>query len=230
MKFNGKFLKSRNFIVFSLVVMLVLVGVVNYNLSKKSLLETSNELKEYEKSMMENYTEEENQDSDVPAEETIKEDVDQAEDITVVDSNKTEVEEKVKETSANITETMAAKENMEKDTYFVDIRLNREKQRGELVEELDAIINNPSSNEKAKDEALNLKLDLIKFREAESNIENILRAKAFEDPIVYLSKDSANIVINKEKLEKQDIAKIFDVVHTETNLSLENIKIMNNKR
>lgn len=231
MKFNGKFLKSRNFIVFTLVLMLVIVGTINYNLSKKSFLETSNELKEYEESMMENYAEDVDKEvvKDV-VKETKKKESNKDEDIKVVDSNKNEVEEKVKETSANITSEMNSKKNMQKDTYVVDMKLNREKQRGELIEELDAIINNPSSNEKSRDAALDLKLDLIKFRESETKIESLLIAKGFENPIVYLSKTDANVVVDKEKLEKQDVAKIFDVVYSETKLPLENIKIMQSKR
>ncbi|SHJ65555.1 SpoIIIAH-like family protein [Tepidibacter formicigenes] len=230
MKFNGKFLKSRNFVIFTLVLMLVLVGTINYNLSKKSLLETSSELEEYEQSLLQNMDEDENLNVDEElAKETSKEDS-QNEEIKVVDSNKSEVEEKVKETSANITQEMALKENMEKDTYFIDMKLNREQKRGELIEELDAIIKNPSSSQKSIDEASAMKLELVKYREAESNIENLLTAKGFNNPIVYISKNSANVIVDKEKLDKQDVAKIFDVVYTETKLPYENIKIMEYKR
>ena len=41
MKFNKSVFKSRGFVVMSLTLMLVVVGTVNYNLSKQSVLETS---------------------------------------------------------------------------------------------------------------------------------------------------------------------------------------------
>ena len=44
MKFNYK---GRGFVVLALSAMLVAVGTANYQLSKKSLLETSNELRAY---------------------------------------------------------------------------------------------------------------------------------------------------------------------------------------
>ncbi|OPJ56943.1 SpoIIIAH-like family protein [Alkalithermobacter paradoxus] len=226
MKSIKNFLGGRNFVVFTLVMMLILVGTINYNLSKRSLLETSNELREYEKSMMENFKE----DIAVVEEgEEIGEGV-TTEDIQIVDSNKSEIEEKVAQTSANIAQELTSKENMEKTTYFVDMKLNRERQRGELMEELDRIISNPSSSEKGREEALNYKLELIKFREAEGNIENLLTTRGYDNPIVYLSENMANIVINKETLDTQDIAKISDIVMTETNLTLDKIRIMNSKR
>ncbi|WGX75800.1 hypothetical protein QJS64_18200 [Paraclostridium bifermentans] len=48
MKFNKSMFKSRGFVVMSLTLMLVVVGTVNYNLSKKSVLEASKEMEMYE--------------------------------------------------------------------------------------------------------------------------------------------------------------------------------------
>lgn len=229
-KFSGKMFKSRNFVVFALLLMLVVVGTANYYLSQQSFLKTSNELKEYEKNMMENYAEDVDKNLVKEGATEVKNQKPPKADIKVVDSNSNKPEEKVKEASANITTKMNTKSKMQKETYIIDMKLNREKQRGELSEELDAIINNPSSNEKSKDAALNLKLDIIKFKECENKIENLLSAKGFDNPIVYLSKSDANVVVQKDDLSKQDVAKIFDVVNTETKLPLENIKIMQSKR
>ncbi|EPZ60146.1 hypothetical protein H477_0979 [[Clostridium] sordellii ATCC 9714] len=48
MKFNKGIFKSRGFVVMVLTLMLVVVGTVNYNLSKKSVLEASKEMEMYE--------------------------------------------------------------------------------------------------------------------------------------------------------------------------------------
>lgn len=231
MNFNKKFLKSRNFVVCVLVFMLVVVCTINYQFSKQSMLETSSDLEEYEELLSA-----ENENIDVDKEEvkeTANENVDsniESQEIKVVDSNKSEAEEKVKETTANITKEMASKENMQKDTYFIDIKMNREKERGELIEELDAIVKNPSSSKKSIEEASNMKLNLVKFREAELNIESLLTAKGFENPVAYVSENNASVVVDREKLNKDDVAKIFDVVYTQTKLPFENIKIMECKR
>ncbi|WP_099188118.1 SpoIIIAH-like family protein [Tepidibacter mesophilus] len=226
-KFNKKFLKSRNFVVCVLVFMLVVVCTVNYQFSKQHMLETSSDLKEYEELLL---TENENVDVDKEqVKEAANENLD-AEEIKVVDSNKSETEEKVKETTTNITKEMVSKENMQKDTYFIDIKMNREQERGELIEELDSIVKNPSSSKNAIEEASNMKLNLVKFRESELNIESLLTAKGFKNPVAYVSENNASIVVDKEKLDKDDAAKIFDVVYTQTKLPFENIKIMEYKR
>ena len=55
MKFNYK---GRGFVVLTLATMLVVVGTVNYQLSKKSLLETNKELQAYEQAQMDKNSEE----------------------------------------------------------------------------------------------------------------------------------------------------------------------------
>ncbi|WFD09056.1 SpoIIIAH-like family protein [Tepidibacter hydrothermalis] len=226
-KFNKQFLKSRNFVVCVLVFMLVIVCTVNYQFNKQGMLETSSDLQEYEELLQ---ADNENMDVDKePVKETANENL-ETDEIKVVDSNKSEADEKVKETTANITKEMVSKENMQKDTYFIDIKMNREKERGELIEELDAIVKNPSSSKNSIEEASNMKLNLVKFRESELNIESLLTAKGFENPVAYVSENNASVVVDREKLNKDDVAKIFDVVYTQTKLPFENIKIMEYKR
>lgn len=54
MKFKDiSLLKRKNFVILALVMMLGLIGYINYNLNKASLLKTSSELENYEMKMME---------------------------------------------------------------------------------------------------------------------------------------------------------------------------------
>jgi len=218
MKFNGKFLKSRGFIVMSLTLMLVLVGTINYNLSKQSLLETSQELQQYEEALNELDDEKD----------TEKEEAKKEEETKVVDSKVTKVDEKAKETSAAIEKQITSQKNMAKASYIVDMKMNREKQRAELVESLNEIVNNPSTNDNTREQASNMKLQLVKDQEMELKIEDLLSAKGFNEPLVYISNGTANIVVNEEKLEKADAAKIFDLVAGEAKVEYDNIKLMNN--
>ncbi|EPZ60145.1 spoIIIAH-like family protein [[Clostridium] sordellii ATCC 9714] len=43
---------------------------------------------------------------------------------------------------------MTSDKNMKKASYAIDMKMNREKQRNELTEDLNEIINNPSTAEK----------------------------------------------------------------------------------
>ena len=119
MKFNYS---KRGFVVVSLAAMLVVVGTVNYKLSQKSFLETSEEMRAYEQAQIEKNTIDENENKKTDKT-----------DIEVVDSKSTKLEEKVTETSKEIQSQLASEKNMKKATYILDMKMTREKQRNESV-------------------------------------------------------------------------------------------------
>ncbi len=209
MKFNKNVFRSRGFVVMTLTLMLVVVGTVNYNLSKKSVLQASKEMEMYENQQL--------------AKNNDKKEA------KVVDSKETVVNEKAKETSNKIKTQITSDKNMKKASYAVDMKMNREKQRNELTEDLNEIINNPSTAEETRKQASNMKLQLVKDQEMELKIEDLLGAKGFSNSLVYISNDTVNVVVNEEKLNKRDATKIFDLVVNESNVKHENIKLMNNK-
>lgn len=209
MKFNKSMFKSRQFVVMALTLVLVGVGVLNYNLSKKSVLEASKEMEVYEEAQLSK-----NDDKK-----------DSKKDIKVVDSKDTIVNEKVKETSKEIKKKITSDKNMKKASYSVDMKMNREKQRNELTEDLNEIINNPSTSEETRKQASNMKLQLVKDQELEVKIEDLLGAKGFEDSLVYINEETVNVVVNKEIKEK-DAAKIFELVSNQSKVKYENIKLM----
>ncbi|MCU9806945.1 SpoIIIAH-like family protein [Paraclostridium sp. AKS46] len=150
---------------------------------------------------------------------------DSKKDVKVVDSKDTVVNEKAKETSKEIEKKMTSDKNMKKASYAVDMKMNREKQRNELTEDLNEIINNPSTSEETRKQASNMKLQLVKDQELEIKIEDLLGAKGFEDSLVYISEETVNVVVNKE-LQQKDAAKIFDLVANESKVNYDNIKLM----
>lgn len=208
MKFNYK---GRGFVVLTLSAMLVVVGTVNYQLSRKSLLETSKEFAAYEQAQNEKNTDKDNE-----------------KEVEVVDSQTSKVEEKVTEASKQIEKQLTSEKNMKKATYILDMKMTREKQRNDLAQDLNEMINNPSTSEEARKEASTMKLQLVKDQDNELKIENILSTKGFENALVYISDGKVNVVVSEEKLTESDAAKIFDLVAQEANVKYENIKVMNN--
>ncbi|WP_027701586.1 SpoIIIAH-like family protein [Metaclostridioides mangenotii] len=232
MKFNYK---GRGFVVLSLTVMLIAVGTVNYKLSKKSLLETSQEFKAYEQAQYEKNTEnaktDEADSKDSVNKETAKTEAENKEtDIQVVDSKNSKIDEKVTETSKQIKEQLSSEKNMKKSTYILDMKMTREKQRNELVQDLNEMINNPSTTDESRKEASNMKLSLVKSQDTELKIENILSTKGYEEALVYISDGKVNVVVNEKKIDKTDAAKIFDLVAEQANVEYENIKLTNNSK
>ena len=228
MKFNYK---NRGFIVLSLSLMLIAVGVVNYQLSKDSTLSVSDEFKAYEQAQIDKNS----SDKDTTLVDSIKGKV--TVDDSEKDSTKTtettnensSVENLAKETSKEIAKTLNSKENMESDTYIVDIKMTREKQRNSLTEQLNEIINNPSTADAAKVEASNIKVEMVKNSDTELKIENLLLAKGYDQAIVFIDSDKVNVVVNMEEITQNDATKIFDIVSNQSGINRENIKLTNNR-
>lgn len=226
MKFNYK---GRGFVIITLTAMLVIVGTVNYQLSKKSLLETSKEFKAYEEAQLQkNTTDDSDSSNKEDSDATNKQDSKESADIDIVDSKASKVNEKVTETSKEIKAQLSSEKNMKKASYILDMKMNREKQRNELVQDLNEMINNPSTTEESRKEASNMKLNIVKTQEKELQIENLLSTKGYEEALVYISDSKVNVVVNEAKLDKKDAAKIFDLVAEQANVKYENIKLTNN--
>ena len=228
MKFNYK---NRGFIVLSLSLMLIAVGVVNYQLSKDSTLSVSDEFKAYEQAQIDKNS----SDKDTTLVDSIKGKV--TVDDSEKDSTKTtettnensSVENLAKETSKEIAKTLNSKENMESDTYIVDMKMTREKQRNSLTEQLNEIINNPSTADAAKVEASNIKVEMVKNSDTELKIENLLLAKGYDQAFVFIHSDKVNVVVNMEEITQNDATKIFDIVSNQSGINRENIKLTNNR-
>ena len=228
MKFNYK---NRGFIVLSLSLMLIAVGVVNYQLSKDSTLSVSDEFKAYEQAQIDKNS----SDKDTTLVDSIKGKVtvdDSEKDSTKTTETTNEnsiVENLAKETSKEIAKTLNSKENMESDTYIVDMKMTREKQRNSLTEQLNEIINNPSTADAAKVEASNIKVEMVKNSDTELKIENLLLAKGYDQAIVFIDSDKVNVVVNMEEITQNDATKIFDIVSNQSGINRENIKLTNNR-
>ncbi len=250
MKFSVK--ARKNFVIFSLVLMLGVISYVNYNLNQQALLETSSELEKYELTMMEEHgilddllDEEavfkENEEVEVAEEappvgdELAVEDKKEIEkkEITnavIVDSADTnELTELAQSTNIEISEAVTSKKLMKSNTYFIESKLERDKKRSEMISNLNDIINGQNTSEEIRDQAVSMKLSTITSTEKEVFIENMIMAKGFNDVIVYLSDQSINIVVSSDNLTEKDVAKIVDIVNRETDIAMDNIIIMSKK-
>ena len=57
--------------------------------------------------------------------------------------------------------------------------------------------------------------------------ENLIRTKGFNDVVIFVNDDSINVVVNKEKLKKEDTAQIQSIIAREMNAKIDDIHISN---
>ncbi len=120
----------------------------------------------------------------------------------------------------------SAPETESSDSYFTTIQVDRQRTRDEAIEVLQSVVDNASSTEAAKTEALAQINRLASLMEAEANIETLIEAKGFAECVAVLSEDSANIVVKSEQLIPAQISQINEIVYEQTGIKPVNIKII----
>ncbi len=110
--------------------------------------------------------------------------------------------------------------------FFVEYRLERERTRGRQLELLQQIVDNPNSAAESKQEAQDRIIEIARRMELEMQLENLIKAKGFEDTAVFIQSDSATVIVDKKELEEPDVAKIADLVSRHTGLEMAQIVII----
>ena len=112
------------------------------------------------------------------------------------------------------------------DSYFSSVQVSRQRTRDEAIEVLQAVVDNQSSTETAKNEALSEINKLATVMATEANIETLVVAKGFEECVAVISGDSASIVVKSEGLNVAQISQINEIVYSEAGIKPVNITII----
>lgn len=116
--------------------------------------------------------------------------------------------------------------NDSNDDYFAKARIDRMTSRDEAVQTLQTIMTGGDSTDEEKSVAAEDAATITGLIESESKVENLIKAAGFEDCVVYLDGDSANIVVKSpEGLIDTEAAQIKDILLGEVDVANENIRI-----
>ncbi len=108
--------------------------------------------------------------------------------------------------------------------YFASARLSRQQSRDSAI----ALLQEQSSKDGDTSAAMASIETIADYTVSEAKIENMITAKGYADCVVFLSDDSASVVVaaKEDGLQSEDVAKITDIVKQETGLSASGIKIL----
>lgn len=109
--------------------------------------------------------------------------------------------------------------------YFAQVRLARMTSRDEAVETLSSILGGGDLSDEENATYTNEAMNLSALSESENTVESLIKAQGFQDCVVYLSDNSANIVVKSEGLIPAEAAQIKDILLTEVTIPAENIRI-----
>lgn len=109
--------------------------------------------------------------------------------------------------------------------FFEKNRLDREQTRAKNKTDLLSIIDSENLTEAAKEEAVNKMINLTAIADKENATETLLEAKGFNDPLVTITDEDVDVVVNAASLTEQEVAQITDIVTRKTGMAVKDIVI-----
>lgn len=114
----------------------------------------------------------------------------------------------------------------EPESYFASAIIDRERARGEALEVLLSITEDAAASEEAKTEAYTQMERIANETSWEIDIENLVKAKGFEECVAIINEETANIVVSSEGLTPGEVAQIKEIVYLEASIQPKDIKII----
>ncbi len=113
-------------------------------------------------------------------------------------------------------------------SYFDTARLSRQQSRDNALSLLREAAGQENVDQAALDDANRAIQTLAGYTMLETQIENLVIAKGYADCVVFMSDNSISIVVSaaEDGLQIEDVAKITDIVLSETTYSADQIKIL----
>lgn len=109
--------------------------------------------------------------------------------------------------------------------FAAQAKLSREQVRSQSKADLQEILNNTEVGDDQKQEAVNTMVQMTDISEKEAAAEMLLEAKGFENAVVNLTGETADVVVLQADLDDAKRAQIEDIVKRKTGIAPENIVI-----
>ena len=202
-----KIFKKNQVIITALAIMIAVAGYINYSDNHlgidKTLKKASTKTSQKD--------EEETQETDAIVEEIESLDYDITDETAMAEEKETETPGEAVLTGAS--------------GFVAEAKVSREQVRSANKETLLEIINNENLGEEQKQEAVNSMVNMTNLAEQEEAAELLLDAQGFQNVVVNLTGDSADVIVPKEYMEDANRAQIEDIVKRKTNVAAEKIVI-----
>ena len=112
--------------------------------------------------------------------------------------------------------------------YFAQARLTRQTSRDEALSLLETAVASESASQETIDGAMDAIAAMATWSMQETQIENLLLARNFEDCVVYISSDGVTVAVPApvEGLSAASVAQITETIIGETGCTAEDIRVI----
>lgn len=129
-------------------------------------------------------------------------------------------------TEGEDTTAVKAELTEEQISYFSTVRTDREQVQSKVLEDAKEVLSLSENSEEAKEEAAESVSQLEKLILAQSNIENLLKAKGFTDVVCFISDEGCNVVVASQNMDDNGSLLVKDAVMSQLDMGSEQIKII----
>lgn len=114
-----------------------------------------------------------------------------------------------------------------KDEYFATSKLGRDTMYSQMIESYQKIIDNNGISQEQKTVATTEIAKINTTKNAIMIAENLIKTKGFDDVVIFVNDKSVSVILKSEKVEKEQIAQIQNIVTRELNCNIEEVHISN---
>ena len=115
------------------------------------------------------------------------------------------------------------------DDAYTNAVLERDSKRSKSMDVYREIVNSQNCDKQTKDNAQEMLTKSAGYINDENVIETLIKAKGISKCVVFIDKDSVNIVVFDVKLKPEQANQIKNIVTENTDFTAEKIKITENK-
>lgn len=109
--------------------------------------------------------------------------------------------------------------------YFAQARIDKASSRDEAVQTLQTVMGGGDISENEAVVNALAAVELSQMTELESKMESLIKARGYQDCIVYLDEDDVKVVVQSDGLDTAQAAAIKDILLSEAKISAQNIRI-----
>ena len=110
--------------------------------------------------------------------------------------------------------------------YFSEAKLKRAEAEDESIDAIEDILENPNLDTQQKQKVSSLLSDYTSKLKAQTDTENLIRAKTGSECLVIINEDKCQVILEKNTLNDTLILQIAEIIEKNTNISAENLTII----
>ena len=112
-------------------------------------------------------------------------------------------------------------------SYFTEVKSTRNSSRNKQISQIDEVLASETENTETKSEALAMKLKISKIMEQENLLENLIKAKGYDEVAVTIgmSSDNVSIIVKDAEFDQDDAILIYTICANEVNATPDNVYI-----